>query len=306
MDKANIKLVIVVLVGIFFCFQKVISQTWEVPEDKKQKVSPFKFDTETQKKGDVTFQRNCVSCHGTPGKANFVKLVPPPGDPASDIFQKQLDGALFFKITAGRGAMPSFKDVLTEEERWQVISYFRSFNKSYVQPELIAAAAGAFSGTDFKFKLDFYSEKHLIKITAIGTKKNETKPIEGLALSLFAKRYFGKLQIDEPKTTNALGEAFFEYKNKLNGDSVGNVSFTVKVNAEGLDGIKIDTIIKAGVPIFTKSLIDTRAMWTVRSKAPIWLILAYSLVVIAVWSILIYIILQIAKIRKLGATSEKK
>jgi len=301
MNKVNIKLVIIVLTGILFSFQKVISQTWEVPDDKKQKVSSFKFDLETQKKGEAIFQRNCVSCHGTPGKANFVKLVPPPGDPATDKFQKQVDGALFYKMTTGRGAMPSFKDVLTEQERWQIISYFRSFNKGYIQPQVVAAVSGVFAGTDFKFKLDFFSEKHLIKVTAIGTKNNETELVSGLALSLFAKRYFGKLQIDEPKTTNASGEAFFEYKNKINGDSAGNVSFTIKVNAEGLDGITSDTTIKAGIPVIAKSLIDTRAMWTVRSKAPIWLILAYSLIVIAVWSILIYIILQIAKIRKLGS-----
>ena len=97
------------------------SQDWQVPEDKTGKVASFKFDDVSHKNGEKIFQQNCISCHGTPGKNNFVQLVPPPGDPATDKFQKQTDGDLFYKITTGRGAMPSFKNTLTEEERWSVI-----------------------------------------------------------------------------------------------------------------------------------------------------------------------------------------
>ena len=32
--------------------------------------------------------------------------------------------------------MPTFQTTLTEEQRWQVISYVRSFNKDYVQPAI--------------------------------------------------------------------------------------------------------------------------------------------------------------------------
>jgi mono/diheme cytochrome c family protein len=39
------------------------------------------------------------------------------------------DGEHFWKITAGRGGMPSFAKDLTEEERWQVINYINIFSK---------------------------------------------------------------------------------------------------------------------------------------------------------------------------------
>ena len=301
MTIMNNRYKLLLFIGIILNLNVLKSQsTWEVPEDKKQKVSSFKFDNESKTKGESLFQKNCVSCHGTPGKNNSVALVPPPGDPATDKFQKQTDGALFFKMTSGRAVMPSFKDVLTENERWQVISYIRSFNSSYVQAEPVKAVKGAFAGLDIFLKVDYIENQNIIKVKAIGIKNNESKPLEGIELKLFAKRYFGNIQIDEPKITNSLGETSFDYAKKVQGDSIGNVQFLVKATTEGLDGIKTDTLLKAGNAVITKSLIDTRAMWTTRSNAPIWLILAYSVIVLTVWSVLIYIIMQIFKIGKLG------
>jgi mono/diheme cytochrome c family protein len=296
--------IMIKLIGLFTLllgFQAIQAQSWDVPEDKNQKVSPLKFTEDTKKKGEVVFQKNCISCHGTPGKNDFVKnIIPPPGDPATEQFQKQTDGALFFKITTGRAPMPSFKDILTDEERWQVISYFRGFNPKYTQPEPILAPTGAYGGMTISLKMNYLPNEKKIKVIASGTKENKTTLLSGIDLAIYAKRYFGNLQIDESKTTNVIGEAFFDYTDSIPGDSIGNINFVVKVNTEGLNGYKQDTLIKAGKIVKAKSLIDTRAMWTISSKAPIWLILAYSLVVIGVWSFLIFIALQIKKIRSLG------
>ena len=300
MNRIN-KYIFLALVGIMVSLSIAKSQSvWSVPEDKAKKVSPFKFDKESQKKGELIYQRNCISCHGTPGKNNFTALVPPPGDPATDKFQKQTDGALFYKMTTGRVVMPSFKDVLSETERWQIISFFRSFNAHYIQAEPLKAASGAFAGTNIILKVDYIKKDRLIKVSAVDMKNSMVKPLEGIELKLFAKRYFGAMLIGEPKITNAQGETFFEYEKKLAGDSAGSVEFIVKSGTEGLDGLIKDTLLKAGNITITHSLTDTRAMWSVRSNAPIWLILTYSMVVLTVWSFLIYIIMQILKIGKLG------
>ena len=107
---------------------------WVVPEEAKGKVCPFQFTPETVKSGENVFQKNCKSCHGDPGKQNWAKIVPPPGDPASAGFQGQTDGEMFYRITTGKAPMPQFGNVLSDEERWHVISYIRSFNSGYVQP----------------------------------------------------------------------------------------------------------------------------------------------------------------------------
>jgi hypothetical protein len=279
-------------------------QEWVVSADKQSKVSPFKFDDISRKKGQATFIQNCTSCHGIPTKGNFVALVPPPGDPATDIFQKQTDGALFYRITTGHGAMPSFKDVLTEEQRWQVISYFRSFNTKYVQPVPEIKSSGAFTGVNVNVKYEYLKQTKQIKLIASSTKNNISKPLGGITISLYAKRYFGNLLIDEAKTTNNNGEAFYDFSKVLPGDSLGRINFTIKIDAEGLDGIKADTILAIGKPNHAKSLVAGRAMWNVRSKAPFWIMFSYIFVVIGVWGILFFIIFQIRKIKKLGKNKD--
>jgi len=37
------------------------------------------------------------------------------------------DGELFWKISEGRRPMPEFKKRLTEEQRWQLVNYVRTF-----------------------------------------------------------------------------------------------------------------------------------------------------------------------------------
>ena len=91
----------------------LFAQEWVVPADKKGKLSPFAFTDETRKTGEALYNLNCKSCHGTPGMGNFqATLKPQPADPATDKIQHNIDGELFYKVTQGRGPMPSFKNSL--------------------------------------------------------------------------------------------------------------------------------------------------------------------------------------------------
>lgn len=279
----------------------LFSQEWPVPKDKADKVAPFRFNDETKKKGEVLFQQNCISCHGTPGKNNFVNLAPPPGDPATERFSKQSDGSLFFKITQGRSAMPSFKDILTDEQRWQVVSYMRSFHKNYKQPEPQVATVGTFGGMQVDVELSYDSVKKEFKARAFGIKDSlNIKPLGGIELALYAKRYFGRLAVDEPKTTNKNGEAFFAYNDSLPGDKEGKIEFQVRINTEGLNDFQKMQTFRNGKVLRAKPLNDTRAMWTNSARTPWWLLFSYLLVVSGVWAFIVFIAFQIVKIWKIG------
>jgi hypothetical protein len=279
---------------------KISAQTWDVPEDKLSRVSPLKFSSESEKKGESVFMKNCTSCHGIPTKGNFVKLVPPPGDPATDKFQKQTDGALFYKITTGRGAMPQFKDIVAEEDRWNVISYFRSFNKSYVQPAIEDAKKYA-SAIQAKFTLTALIKEKKIQVYATDTLKN---PLKNIEISLFAKRYFGNLQISEPRKTNDKGIVVFNIPKNLMGDRNGNVEVIAKLNSDAGDYKKAETF-AIGLKMVRPPLTQPRAMWNVGNKAPLWLAFSYTAVVLGVWGFLFYIISMIAKLKKAGNTKNE-
>jgi mono/diheme cytochrome c family protein len=46
------------------------------------------------------------------------------------LVKAQSDGAIFWKISNGRGNMPPFQDVFTAEQRWQLVAYIRHLGKT--------------------------------------------------------------------------------------------------------------------------------------------------------------------------------
>lgn len=75
--------------------------------------------------GQVIYEQNCATCHGQQGdaellgSANFTDL-------------RQMDRLaprdLYLVTTQGRGSMPAWQSLLSQDERWAVISYIRAFS----------------------------------------------------------------------------------------------------------------------------------------------------------------------------------
>lgn len=280
-------------------FAKLEAQEWVVPDDQKGKVAPFLFTPDHQKSGEGIYIKNCVSCHGNMGKNNWAKITPPPGDLAEAKHQKQSDGELYYRITTGKAPMPEFRNILTDEERWWVIAYLRTFNPTYVQPN--PAAAGSFSGRMIMLAMEYDSAKNRIQVTAKEiTKENGQLPAKGVEVMLLVKRYFGNMQLGDPKTTGESGTAFFDFPADLPGDKEGSIELVCRVNdASGkITSAPVIKTLTIGVPTDKPGLTETRAWWSARDKAPIWIIATYTLTVLIVWSIIIYIVISVIRIRR--------
>ena len=101
---------------------------WEAPAGEKAKKNPLPADAKTIAQGKKVADINCVSCHGAGGKGDGVAaaaLSPRPADWTSAKVQSESDGEIFWKISTGRGAMPSWKH-LSENDRWALVRYIRS------------------------------------------------------------------------------------------------------------------------------------------------------------------------------------
>jgi mono/diheme cytochrome c family protein len=58
------------------------------------------------------------------------------------MMEEMTDGEIFWKIGEGRRPMPSFKKRLTDDQRWQLVNYVRSFApKPALAPESTPAPA---------------------------------------------------------------------------------------------------------------------------------------------------------------------
>jgi mono/diheme cytochrome c family protein len=104
---------------------------WTAPASEKGKKPPIPASAKVAEQGEKVAKVNCVSCHGAKGKgdgAAAVALNPKPADWTSKRVQDESDGELFWKISTGRGAMPSWRH-LPENDRWALIQYIRTLKK---------------------------------------------------------------------------------------------------------------------------------------------------------------------------------
>src|SRR4051794_1974213 len=109
-------------------FEKKSSSVWTAPESASALKSPFTITPDVQLKGQQLYMLYCWSCHGKTGKGDGAagrSLDQKPANFHDVRIKKEPDGALFWKMSTGKGTMPSFKDVLSEEERWSLVSYIR-------------------------------------------------------------------------------------------------------------------------------------------------------------------------------------
>jgi hypothetical protein len=226
-------------------------------------------------------------------------LKPVPPDLAGTVTQKRTDGDLFYILTTGRVIMPSFKNVLSEDQRWELISYIRSFNKSYVQT---LSKFDPRKSKLVKIVLSFDKNTHLIRVIAKADEKTGSVILKDDEVELFANRYFGRLRIDKSLRTNNEGIAFFKFPNDLPGDKTGIVYLIVKISDDNYGEVEYKNNLKIGIPTDKPGLTEKRAIWNVLVKAPVWLIITYTSCVLFFGLFLLYILYSLWKLKKTGVT----
>ena len=90
-------------------------------------MNPMATTPETIDKGQRLARQSCAECHGETGLGDGPAAAGMTLRPASwrtPEFQAQSDAYIFWKLSAGRGAMPP-AGRMPEAERWQVISFIR-------------------------------------------------------------------------------------------------------------------------------------------------------------------------------------
>jgi mono/diheme cytochrome c family protein len=280
----------------------MLAQTpWDVPADRNAKLSTAAFTEQNKTAGRDLYQANCKSCHGDPGKNNVIKLVPPPPDPATAQLQQNTDGALHFKISEGRAAMPSFKNILSSTDIWSVIAYLRSYNSDYKQQVAVKPTFGGETFDKVEVRMDWDAQSSTVVAQLTGTKAALRKPIAGLEVKLFVKRYFGNLVIDKPGDTDAEGKVKFAFPKNIPGDAAGKLTLLAQLSNEELFGsVQSEAEMAIGVPSNRPALNEQRALWNVVQKTPVWLLVTYLLSVLVVWGFIVYVMLQLRAIFKLG------
>ena len=133
----HIRLLISILsFAIMLQTQKVMAQkasAWVVPPAYINLKNPTIADSATLKSAKALYIKYCAPCHGVSGKGDGpanASLNPNPANHTSILMLNETDGALWYKITTGRNPMPENKSILTENQRWELVTYIRTLTKS--------------------------------------------------------------------------------------------------------------------------------------------------------------------------------
>jgi mono/diheme cytochrome c family protein len=121
------------------------NRPWTVPVEAKQLKNPLQPSDAVLQSIRPLYLDKCGSCHGNTGKADGhdASLYDPKPTNFTDAarMSSATDGELFYKISQGRKPMPSFKKRLTENQRWQLVLFLRSFAASPARPPTTSNAA---------------------------------------------------------------------------------------------------------------------------------------------------------------------
>ena len=108
---------------------------WQLAPDADTKKNPLTVDEKVLATGRTIFKDKCAKCHGSSGLGDG-----PDADPDHQehmnltdpkFADKNSDGVVFYKVSNGRRRpkMPAFKEELTEQQVWAVVSYAQTLRK---------------------------------------------------------------------------------------------------------------------------------------------------------------------------------
>ena len=269
----------------------VKAQGWEISEADKNEVNPLEISDANVEKGLELYSKNCQSCHGGVGEANFLPLVPPPGDLGAESFKlANTSGDIFFKVTNGMASMPSFAKTLSDEERWAVVAYL---NPQTVELDGVEASKAN------SVSMDISANEETKKIVATLSGKNEAGEaikVSGVKVEFFAKRYFGNLLLGKGKT-NSSGNVALEFPQDLPKNTEGIVEIIV-VAKDYKQEKKLE--VSWGAENHHANITEEASVWGTNANAPWWIISLYVGIAGTVWFFIVYIALGILKLKKLG------
>lgn len=295
----NKKFITIVLALICFIAQPVFGQEWLVPENEKNVANPLEYNLDNVKKGKAVYQANCKSCHGDPGKNNALPLVPPPPDVTSEKMQANSDGALHYKITAGKGGMPQFETTLSDDDRWRLVTFIRNYSSDR-EPVLVDAPP-----VNAKLLASVNEEQKIVEVFAEYEAQTGTyATLQGAPVIISAKKTFGNLVIGEA-LTDKNGRAEFHIPESLIGDEEGFVDIVVALEENYKSEIVTLGKAKVGKQKVVPQLIRKEVLWSTNENVQTWLLLSYIAAAGGAWLAIGYVLVQLFKINRLGKNQKE-
>ncbi|HSV09510.1 MAG TPA: hypothetical protein VLI68_02000 [Hanamia sp.] len=131
-------------------------------------------------------------------------------------------------------------------------------------------------------------------------------PVKDIDMLLSVKRLLGNLSVGDKETytSDSTGVSSAEFKrDSMPGDQKGNIIIVAQVvDNENYGNLAVEKSVNWGTPAKPiKNFFAQRALWSIRTQTPFWLLFTVYFIVAGIWGTFLYLIFQVRKIKKLGA-----
>lgn len=193
-------------------------------------------------------------------------------------------------------------EVMTREyHEWHEFSARITDNDAFQDAERTTSVKLAFIETDLTNVGDstYILGLQVSSLDSLG----QTATLPEIPIQIYVQRLFGLLPVIEyPEITNEEGEITVNFPTDIPGDSEGIVEIVMVVEDHDAFGtVSLRRKAQWGVPldVLNKEQ-QRRELWSARSTVPIYLLLICNGMILAIWGTIVYLILQVLKIRQLG------
>ena len=136
---------------------------------------------------------------------------------------------------------------------------------------------------------------------------SESKPVAEIAVRLYVQRLYGLLPIGKDVSTDENGIASFEFPKNIPLNTEGKLIVLAKVeDDENYGSFETQGETQWGAkPDLLKLAHSERSISASRGQAPIYFILASVIIIAGIWGTLLYVVLQVFKLKRYKLSSKK-
>lgn len=199
------------------------------------------------------------------------------------------------------GLPPSFKTIWDTRNEFKFIAEESSSEKEPLMAEITIKKAILTIDTTT-------SEDGTRMVTAVLKEKNggDWLPVKDIDMVLSVKRLLGNLSVGDKETytSDSTGVSSAEFKrDSIPGDQKGNIILVAQViDNDNYGNLAVEKSVNWGTPAKPlKNFFAQRALWSIRTETPLWLLFTVYSIVLGVWGTFLYLIFQVVKIKKLGS-----
>lgn len=188
----------------------------------------------------------------------------------------------------------------------KIISKFKGYLRLTLLIILLFTMGRVFAeeGKTAEMKLSFKAGDSLKTCTALVV--SQGKPVANVVVKFFAKRMFSLLPLGGEVTTGEDGIASIDFPKDLPGDEQKNIMVIAKIEDDEVYGsVETQATVNWGVNIVREDHWKNRSLSASREKAPMLLIVVSNIIIAVIWGVILYIIIQVFRIRKSSTLIKK-